>query len=76
MYMAAKLSHLIGIEAMEVMVNSDNNLLNHDSSAVTRLRLLYSASAEDGEIVACFLDFQEIKVSPKKMTKPLMDFLL
>ena len=36
---------------------------------------LYSAFAEDLKIVVCFLAFQEIEESPKKMQKPVIDFL-
>ena len=34
---------------------------------------LYSASTEDLETIDCFLDFHEIKESPKKMQKPMVD---
>ena len=37
---------------------------------------LYSASAEDNETVACFLDFQEIGLPPMVMKYPLTDFLV
>jgi len=40
--------------------------------AITR----YFASEDDLETVACFLDFHEIKDSPKKMQNPVMNFLL
>jgi len=36
----------------------------------------YSASAEDLKMVVCFLDFQEISDSPKKMQKPVTDLLV
>lgn len=36
----------------------------------------YSASAVDLDIVDCFLAFHEIKESPKRMQKPVMDFLV
>jgi len=58
---------------IEVRPSSESNLLSQKSSAVRCLRLLYSASAEDKDIVTCFLDFREIKVLPRKMTKPLTD---
>ena len=35
----------------------------------------YSASAEEREMVGYFLDFQETSESPKKMQKPVVDFL-
>jgi hypothetical protein len=34
---------------------------------------LYSAFAEERAIVVCFLDFQDIKESPKKTQKPKTD---
>ena len=51
---------------MDVRVSSDNSLLSHASSAVTRRRLLYLASAEDNETVTCVFDFQEIKLLQEK----------
>ena len=38
--------------------------------------MLYSASAEDLEIVFCFLAFHETKELPMKMQKPVTDFLV
>jgi len=73
MYIASKLSHLTGIGVMEVRVSSDSDLLNQESSAVRCRRLLYSTSADERETVTCFLDFQEMRVLPRKMTKPLTD---
>lgn len=35
----------------------------------------YSASADDLEMVDCFLALHETKESPKKMQKPVVDFL-
>lgn len=35
----------------------------------------YSASPNDLEMVDCFLAFHETKESPKKMQKPVVDFL-
>ena len=37
-------------------------------------RALYSASDELLEIVCYFFDFQEIRDSPKKIEKPVIDF--
>ena len=48
----------------------------HISSLVTAAEALYLASAEDLETVACFLDFQEIIESPRKIKKPLTDLLV
>jgi hypothetical protein len=36
---------------------------------------LYSASADDLETVCYFLDFHDIKESPKKIQKPVTDLL-
>jgi len=36
---------------------------------------LYSASTNDLLTIFCFLDFQEIKESPKKTQKPVVDSL-
>uniref|UniRef100_A0A3Q7IG69 Uncharacterized protein n=1 Tax=Solanum lycopersicum TaxID=4081 RepID=A0A3Q7IG69_SOLLC len=44
--------------AGNVNVSSSNSLFSHTSSPATFLRALYSASAEDRDIVFCFLDFQ------------------
>ena len=35
----------------------------------------YSASAEERDIVDCFLAFQDTRESPRKIQKPVMDFL-
>lgn len=37
---------------------------------------LYLDSAEDPDIVCCFLDFQEIKEDPRKTQKPVMERLV
>lgn len=44
-------------------------------SQVTDARALNSAYAEDLEMVACFLLFQEIKDPLKKIEKPVTDLL-
>lgn len=36
----------------------------------------YSSLANDLDMVACLLDFQEIMESPMKMQKPVLDFLV
>lgn len=43
------------------------------SSATKRRMELYSASAEEREIEACFLDFQEIGEPSKMMNNQLID---
>ena len=37
---------------------------------------LYSASTNDLETVCCFLDFLEIRESPRKTQKPVTDLLV
>ena len=37
---------------------------------------LYSASTEDLETMNCFLDFHEIRESPKKTQYPMVDLLV
>ena len=37
---------------------------------------LYSTSAEDLETMNCFLDFHEIRESPKKIQYPVVDLLV
>lgn len=44
---------------------------NQVISAVTRRIDLYSASAEDKETNACFLDFHEMGAPPREMKKTL-----
>jgi len=61
---------------MDVIVSSWSNPLSQDNSVVSLLRLLYSALAEERDIVTCFFDFREMRVLPKKTMKPLMDLLL
>ncbi|XP_074283896.1 valerianol synthase TPS8-like [Silene latifolia] len=56
--------------------NSCSSLLSQDSSAVSLLKDLYSASAEDNETVCCFLDFQDSRLPPMKTRKPLTDLLV
>jgi len=49
---------------------------NHIISERAADMALYSAFVEDLEIQSCFLHFQEIKASPKKMHQPVVDFLV
>jgi hypothetical protein len=37
---------------------------------------LYFALVEEQDMVCCFLDFQEIKESPRNKQKPMIDFLV
>lgn len=57
------------------MQRSLNNWHNQISSLVVAARAWYSASADKRETVDCFLDFQEINESPRKIQKPVMDLL-
>lgn len=66
MYIAAWLSHLMGIGRMSGTSSPVNNLDNQANSAVIRLRERYSATADDKETVCCFLDFQNISVQPRR----------
>lgn len=50
--------------------------MSHCSSHTVKARAWYSASAEDLDMVACFLDHHDINESPKKMQKPVVDFLV
>jgi len=63
------ITHLTGIGVIEKIVSSFNSL-SQDNSATTQCMLLYSASTEDNETVPCFLDFQEIRLSPRNTTYP------
>ncbi|PHU17253.1 hypothetical protein BC332_12948 [Capsicum chinense] len=56
--------------------NSANNPVNHVNSARTEVMLLYSSSAELLDTVCYFLDFQDIKNSPKYTTYPVTDLLV
>lgn len=41
------------------------------NSQVVTARARYSASAEEREVVVCFLDLQDTRESPRKMHKPV-----
>ncbi|MFS7909786.1 hypothetical protein Hanom_Chr02g00098591 [Helianthus anomalus] len=51
-------------------------LRSHMISLVAAHIARYSASAEDLEMVDCFLLFHEIRELPKKTQKPVIDFLV
>ena len=74
--MAACLSHLIGIGVMDVMVSLSSSLHNQANPTTNLLKLLYFGSVEEWEMVPCFFDFQDTKLLPKKMVKPLTDLLV
>jgi len=67
MHMATKLSLLTGIGRMEDTCSSESILVSQESSVVTALIDLYSASVEDKTTVGCFSDFQEIGLFPIMM---------
>lgn len=50
--------------------------MSHQTSQVVDARAQYFASEEDLEIVACFLDFHDIRACPRKMQKPITDLLV
>lgn len=73
--MADWLSQYTSIGDELVMVKSLSNLFSQVNSPTTFLNDLYSASADDKEIVSCFFDFQLIGLFPSKIKYPLTDFL-
>ena len=50
--------------------------MSHTISLVTMAIALYSDSAEDLDTTCCFLHFQEIKESPRKIQNPKTDLLV
>ncbi|PHT36771.1 hypothetical protein CQW23_24471 [Capsicum baccatum] len=56
--------------------NSANNPVNDMTSARAEAMILYSASAKLLDTVCCFLNFQDIKDSPKFTTYPMTDLLV
>lgn len=54
--------------------NSERSRRIQGSSLAVAAKARYSTSAEDREIVVCFLAFQDIDESPRKMQKPVVDF--
>lgn len=44
-------------------------------SVVVTAKIRYSASAVKGDMVGCFLDFQDIRESPKNMPNQVIDLL-
>jgi stage V sporulation protein SpoVS len=43
-------------------------------SAIALARALYSTSVLDLEMVACFLELQEIQLEPRNIANPPVDF--
>jgi hypothetical protein len=58
-----------------IELRSVKRAFNQEISHVTATMDLYSDSAEDLETVCYFLDFHDIKESPKKTQKPVTDLL-
>ena len=50
-----------------------SNQLNQTISLVVDVMARYSASVDDWETIDCFLLFQEIRESPKKIQNPVTD---
>ena len=61
-----------GCEILKSLKIDSNHIISQTTTAIA----LYSASADDLDIVVCFLDFQDINDSPKKMQYPVTDFLV
>ena len=51
------------------IISFDNNNFTHCSSVATAVMARYSASVEDRAIVCCFVELQEIGLTPRKMRK-------
>jgi hypothetical protein len=47
----------------------------HINSTVASVIALYSASVLEHDVVFCFLAYHDIKLGPKKIAKPLVNFL-
>ena len=73
--MAESLSQNKNVAYLLSISKSRNNCLNHIISQAVEAIALYSALAEERDIVACFLDFHETKESPRKMQNPVIDLL-
>ena len=57
------------------MPSSWNSQLSHANSGTSLLKLLYSTSADDKDIVPWFLDFHDVRLLPKNTAYPLTDLL-
>ena len=65
--MAESLSQNNNVASLVLISKSRNNCLNQIISQVVEAIAIYLASAEDRDIVACFLDFHETRESPRNM---------
>ena len=72
----ASLSQNSVIGSLLWILKSRRRVVNQISSQVTLAIARYPTLAEDRETMPCFLDFHEIKESPRKTQKPLMDLLI
>ena len=75
MCMVAWLSQKSKVEVDKEIWKSVNNCQSHNNSLAVAAIALYSASAEEWDIVDYFLDFHETNESPRKTRKPVVDFL-
>lgn len=73
---AARLSQYITAGVVQTTWKSIGNCLIQITSLTVAPRALYSASAEEREMVVWHLDFQETNNLPMKMQKPVVDFLV
>ena len=53
--------------------SSDNNDFTHCNSAATATIARYSASVEERATVRCFVELQEIRLTPRKIRKEHVD---
>jgi len=67
------LSQYIGVGWEKEIPISASNQRNQTISLVVDTMARYSASVDDWETIDCFLLFQEIKESPKKIQNPVTD---
>ncbi|KAI4320958.1 hypothetical protein MLD38_034389 [Melastoma candidum] len=70
------LSQYRGIGFFNVTPKSFSNVINHMTSAAVVATALYSASVELLATVVCFFDLQLTKDPPRKILKPVVDFLV
>ena len=75
MWIATWLSQKRSIGEVRDIPKFANSCCNQMSSLVVVTMALYSASIELRDMVVCFLDFQEIKESPKNTQNPVVNFL-
>lgn len=74
-WIAAWLSQKINAGEEDVIWKSRRSWCIQTSSLVVDAKALYSASADDLEIMVCFLALQEISESPRSTQNPVINFL-